>query len=233
MRLFVSKSEFDRNISAIVKGAETVRTITFPGTVKEVQGRAFEKNEWLRAVVLNEGLEKLEESRGYDRCGGALGRTKIKKVALPTTLRVLGGNVFHRCRELKSVIFQETSALEKIGRYCFSESGIEKIAIPKTVKTIGADAFEKCKDLKAICVDGNSELSLSYIGITNPVGVVRSRETMAWEKPLLELRELKEVVIPEGSHAIGNYWFWGSSVESVTIPSNVKRIGVEAFYDCK
>ena len=153
--LVVSKLEFNRSISAIVKGAETGRTIALPGTVKEVRGRAFERNECLKAVVLNEGLEKLEESRGCDRCGGAFGGTKIKKITLPTTLKVLGENVFYQCSELKSVAFQETSALEKIGRHCFSESGIERIMIPKTVKTIGAGAFEKCKDLKVIHADGH------------------------------------------------------------------------------
>ena len=44
---------------------------------------------------------------------------------------------------------------------------------------------------------------------------------------------LREVVIPDGTDRIGSYWFWGSEVESVTIPSSVKKIGAEAFYSCR
>ena len=36
IRLFVSETRFDRSMSQLVKGAEGTRTITFPGTVREV-----------------------------------------------------------------------------------------------------------------------------------------------------------------------------------------------------
>ena len=60
IRLFVSKSEFDRSVSTVVKGAETVRTIIFPSTTKKILVGAFEDNKYLRSVVLNEGLERIE-----------------------------------------------------------------------------------------------------------------------------------------------------------------------------
>lgn len=43
---------------------------------------------------------------------------------------------------------------------------------------------------------------------------------------------MKKVVVPGGAETIGNYWFWGSDIENVTIPNDIKRIGVEAFCNC-
>ena len=77
IQLFIAQSEFDRSISAIVKGAETVRTIAFPGTTKEVRSRVFEKNEYLRSVVLNEGLERIEGGSNNEQHGGAFCGTGV------------------------------------------------------------------------------------------------------------------------------------------------------------
>ena len=44
---------------------------------------------------------------------------------------------------------------------------------------------------------------------------------------------MKDVVIPEGIEKIGNHWFWGSGIESVTVPASVREIETNAFYKCK
>ena len=50
---------------------------------------------------------------------------------------------------------------------------------------------------------------------------------------VLDLRDLKQIVIPEGVEKIGNHWFWGASIESVTVSASVKEIGAAAFCFCK
>ena len=58
-------------------------------------------------------------------------------------------------------------------------------------------------------------------------------ETMAGNVKVWNLRDCKQVVIPNGIERIGNYWFWGSEVESVEISASVREIGIEAFCNCK
>ena len=78
---------------------------------------AFTERETLKAVVLNDGLEKLGECRNkdYDFRSGALSRTYIRHVTLPSTLRMLGDGAFCMCWWLMRVTFREESSLEKIG----------------------------------------------------------------------------------------------------------------------
>ena len=47
-----------------------------------------------------------------------------------------------------------------------------------------------------------------------------------------DLRQQSNIVIPEGVERIGSYWFYGSAVQSVAIPSTVKEIGTAAFSNC-
>lgn len=56
---------------------------------------------------------------------------------------------------------------------------------------------------------------------------------MAGNVRVWDLRSCKTVVIPDGTEKIGNYWFYGSMIESVEIPAYVKEIGTETFYNCK
>ena len=49
----------------------------------------------------------------------------------------------------------------------------------------------------------------------------------------LDLRRKTDVVIPEGVREIGEKWFKGAEVESVTIPVGVTVIGKEAFHGCR
>ena len=55
----------------------------------------------------------------------------------------------------------------------------------------------------------------------------------ALDTKILDLRNCKHMVIPDGVEKIGNHWFCGSEIESVEIPASVKEIGVDAFFRCK
>ena len=58
----------------------------------------------------------------------------MEEVVLPSTLRRIEYSAFLRCANLKHIRLPEE--LEKIGKYCFAESGIEEIAIPTSVTEI-------------------------------------------------------------------------------------------------
>ena len=52
----------------IVRGEKSIKTITFPSTVREVSNAAFNST-LLRSIVLNEGLEKLGGVQGNNYPG--------------------------------------------------------------------------------------------------------------------------------------------------------------------
>lgn len=50
---------------------------------------------------------------------------------------------------------------------------------------------------------------------------------------LKEVRNLREVIIPEGLEKIGSCWFIFADIESVWIPVSVTEIGEGAFCCCR
>ena len=75
----MAETEFDKNMSRIVRGVKSVRTVIFPRTVRKVLGNAF-LDARLASVVLNEGLEMLGELNDDNEscCSGVFQSTLVK-----------------------------------------------------------------------------------------------------------------------------------------------------------
>ena len=61
--VFVSETQFNRDMSRVAQGANYAKTITFPSAVRDVAASAF-RMAALLSVVLNEGLRTLGENQG-------------------------------------------------------------------------------------------------------------------------------------------------------------------------
>ena len=156
----------------------------------------------------------------------------IESVEIPASVKEIEVDAFYNCKKLRYVIFAEGSQLEKIGEGCFSGSGIEEIAFPSTLKEVGENAFQECGNLKTIRLAGEHEVDLTRAGIPDSAKVILLSVTLPGNVRLQDLRQMKDVVIPDGVRRIGNNWFWGSEVEKVEIPASVEEIGEGAFCNC-
>ena len=81
-------------------------------------------------------------------------------------------------------------------------------------------------------MEDGSEVGLYGAGVPDTAKVGPQPETIAGCVKVWDLKELKDVVIPDGVEKIGNHWFWGSDVERVTIPASAREIGAETFCYC-
>lgn len=96
-------------MSALVRRAENAKTIIFPTTVKEAKIGTFsnerEKTDALESVILNEGLEKLGECKrgNTNHYEGVFCQSQIKRITLPSTLRILGDFTFEDCEHLSQI----------------------------------------------------------------------------------------------------------------------------------
>lgn len=116
-----------------------------------------------------------------------------------------------------------------IGEYAFDWSDIKTITIPQSITSIKDGAFYKSRNLTKVNIsDINSWLNIIFDDATsNP---------MYYGKASLCLnnKEIKELIIPDGTENIGNYIFIGcSSIESIKLPNTVKSIGDGTFSECK
>lgn len=107
-QLFVSEMELSRDALLVAQGANRVRTITFPKTIRDVTENAFYELSFLRSAVMNEGLEALGERGGTqsEPYSGAFRGIGLQRVVFPSTIKSLGTYTFRNCKDLKRVIFR-------------------------------------------------------------------------------------------------------------------------------
>ncbi len=117
------------------------------------------------------------------------------------------------------------SSLERIGEGAFANTGITEITIPEKVCYIDSTMFNN-----AIMLEYNiNEKNPNYYSSN---GVVYSKDgsvLVAYPCGRFVKNENQIAIIPETVSSIGNYAFFNSTAKSITIPSNIKTIGKQAF----
>ena len=125
----------------------------------------------------------------------------------------------------------------------FQESGLERIKLPSTLKMIKNEAFMGCANLKGVQLpDGLVEIGLRAFresgleSVETPSSVRKIRQSS-----FCKCQNLKKVVLNEGLEVLGTdeypdddneQWygvFTDSALESVELPSTLKRIEYSAF----
>lgn len=129
--------------------------------------------------------------------------------------------------------FAEGSRLEIIGKRSFCKSGIEEMRLPKALRQVCDGAFADCAALAAVYVEDGCEAGLQCADLPDSTRIVLPSVTLPGGKLLEDLRQMKEIIIPEGTEKIGNYWFYGCEAESVRVPASVRSIGTQAFRNCE
>ncbi len=166
------------------------------------------------------------------------GKTKLKTVTVPTSLRVISNSAFENCTALTVVDGLRNTQLTSVGDYAFKGcSAMKNINFPKTLETIYLNAFENCSSMESVIGLQNTKLSgqliatfknckkLNYIEF--PEGVTYMESTFQG------CTALYGITLPNSVTTVGAHTFDGcSNLTYVTMPSNLETLGAYAFYDC-
>ena len=107
-----------------------------------------------------------------------------------------------------------TSGLKRIGKNAFRGTGITKVTIPSNIELIDSVAFGGCISLTDVTIEGGN----NYV-----IGA----EAFAYGNAI------KNLTLGEGIVEIGQAAFVRQPINQLTIPSSLKTIGAQAFYECK
>ena len=112
----------------------------------------------------------------------------------------------------------------RIAPYAFyGRSGITKVTIPGSVEEIGVNAFGGCSDLKVL-----------KVSLDNKVYDSRDNSNAIIERATDKLiAGISTTIIPNGVKIIGTHAFDNvASLTGINIPSTVKTIEEDAFFEC-
>ena len=194
---------------------------------------AFQDNEHLKMVVLNEGLRNIGDGM-FEGCESlqkmkfpstlidvnddAFCNSGLVKVELNDGLEVIHPGAFVDCKSLKSIEFPST--VRRIGENAFYDcSSLKKIVLNEGLKKVEDCVFKGCISLESIKFPS----TIRYIGAHAFDHLTPVRRS-----------DLKEVVFNDGLLRIGERAFNECrSLVCIVLPSSVKYLGERAFYGCK
>ena len=209
----------------------SIGTITIPSTVNDIESSLGDveinvvdgntKYEAINNCLIEKSTKKLISGGKYsvipdgvkEISDSAFEGTSVETITTPSTVEKIERFAFSDCKKLKTVTLNE--GLKSIEKGAFKNTSIEEIIIPSTVDKIDSPFG----DAKIRVADGNAK----YEAIVNCL----------IEKAINKLISGgKHSIMPEGIKEIGEQAFYGTSIERITIPSTVEKIGRYAFHNC-
>ena len=159
-------------LSRAMEGNTSLKSISFPSSLKHIGENAFNECYYLTGV---EGLEypvKLEKGAFCDtRLQGGLQLNpnleeiptyafynclNLTEVKLPDKLKVIGESAFGHCVQLGRIFLPQ--GLEEIGRRAFHHNNLTAVTIPASVKVLGEQAFADNFELREIRAEGTPDV---------------------------------------------------------------------------
>lgn len=136
-----------------------IKSITVPGTIKEIPADIFNGMQSLESVTLGEGVECIG-SYAFGGCQNLL------SITLPDSLSTIEASAFSICTKLSNIKFG--NGLENIGEYAFLGcQGIVDLTLPDSVKTIGPHAFSNCSFTSVTLGKNIEQIGQSAFGVTS------------------------------------------------------------------
>ena len=215
-----------------------------PATIKVIPDELFCDCGELTSIVIPEGVTEIGAS-AFRSCH------KLSSVIIPKSLKVIGESAFRHTYKLEFPELPE--GLVSIGAEAFWETGNnldrhQNIVIPLSVTTIEKEAFRYSHHI-TICAKaasmpsgwskdmlGDTDISIiwNFKEIYEQGGVTYLATNDGNVIAIECSSEVSEVIIPEGVTEIADNCFEHcTALESVKLPSTLKKIGNRVFADCR
>ena len=166
--------------------------------------------------------------------------TRVKVVNVPSSVVTIGEHAFNRpntsgtyfINYIEEVNFLpvpegETPEPLTIGKEAFYNTDIVEITLPARLSEFDISIFTNCYDLEKVHFEVDEDNPSRY---TSDDGIVFTDDgATLYFCPIGRTEPYK---VPAGVTTIGERAFYDSNITGITIPGNVRVIGVEAFARC-
>ena len=118
-----------------------VRSVTIPGTVKEIPSSLCDDQSVLTTVVLKNGVETIG-ARAFQN------DKNLSLVSLSNSLTKIGESAFEFCYGLSAITLP--NGLTTIGTQAFSRTGLTALVLPDSVQSVSREAFSYNSALETV-----------------------------------------------------------------------------------
>lgn len=234
-------------------GCSILETINFPAKLTSVGDNAFRSclsleldnlpNSLLyvgREAFCDVPLKALKLDRKVEMGAGAFSNTPITEIEMTTPCDSIREGTFRDCPNLTKITIGE--GLKYIGYSAFSNSPVKEANLPSTLRDISSYAFLGYSSYCPFINDIQPENHIRYVGKVAYLCVDKNLEEYTIKEGTVTLADnlfenwqgnATTFHIPASVEQIGSRVFAGTQIKTLPEMLGLKRIGDEAFYQCK
>ncbi|EAY10314.1 Leucine Rich Repeat family protein [Trichomonas vaginalis G3] len=146
---------------------------------------------------------------------------QVISIIIPASVKEIDIYAFSDCSKLQNVTFEDGSDLTSLENGVFANTAITSFQIPEKVSYVNGEAFSDGKLINFTVHPNNNYLTVKDYVIYSKNGSI-----------LFFICNKTGYKIPNSVTTIGEKCFFRSSIKTIIIPANVKRIENDAFYGC-
>lgn len=193
-----------------------------------------------REAFCNVPLKALKLDRKVEIGAGAFSDTPITEIEMATPCDSILGETFRDCPNLTKITIGE--GLKYIGDNAFAYSPVKEAKLPSTLRDVSSYAFGGYSSYCPFINDIQPENHIRYIGRVAYQCVDRDLEEYTIKDGTVTLADnlfgigqgnATTFHIPASVEQIGSQAFAGTQIKTLPEMPGLKRIGDEAFYQCK
>lgn len=207
-----------------------LKTAVFPEPLSHIGEAAFQECANLASVVFNQNVKNLNIGNS------AFEHTAITKISFPPSTSIIGDLAFADCSKLSTLTIDENVKDLMIGNAAFSSTNIKSILIPNGVNFLGQNVFSNCLKLNSVSIgEGITEIPLkAFYNCTNLLEIKLGKKVNIIGSSAFEgTTSLKYIDFPSSVSMINYGAFKNSGLTELFVPSSVKVIATNAFYNCQ
>ena len=218
--------------NGVFSGCVKLTRVQLPKNLLEIPDTAFNQCTSLVEFVIPSTVQKIG-NQAFRLC-------PLEQISIPSSVVEIQASAFAYCGLLKHVELVE--GLQKIGdKAFFTCENLTNLVIPNSVKELGHSVIGNCNATNVFIGDGVESL---YYDTFREQDII----TISPNNPYLDRRDgfkgiinttdnriicgFGDTAIPSTVEIIGEYAYYNSTIDSITIPSNVTRIKHSAFGSC-
>jgi len=180
----------------------------------------------VKTIRLGEGFTEVSDNAFNDLA-------ELLAVYFPSTLIILGKDLFVGSPLLVTAVAADNSALLTIGENAFKDTNLSAFNVTSEVEEIGAYAFYNTKLTSLTFASRTKTLNIrSFAFAQNPLLETVSLPThtsLIADHAFYACVSLTEISLPEGLKTIGNYAFENCALQSFTLPSTVQAASATRY----
>ena len=200
-----------------IGGVKLSGKIVLPEKLNVVPNSVFAGCNGITEVILNDNITSIEQS-AFDHC------TNLAVINIPETVTKICEYAFDGCSGLAEVTIP--NGVTNVPRYAFRNcTSLKKLTVSSEC-TYGRNSFSGCENIESITLTCKNGIMPNFS--TSSTNSSKSFRNTPWYIS----DAINEIIIEDGVKRIGDNAFRGTHASKINVPTSVKEIGSNAFYNC-